>query len=150
MISGEHLTMANGHEWRQGARDVESEVEESTGNLFVDQFLVAFAFGRRLTPALSDMSWRRFHVSAGTSADRAAVWFGVSVAVEFSKQQDERKGIADKDVLHPPGEGTAGQDGVQSQHDAGRELDLCEVHRRQESELRIVSVSKKGVIFCLA
>lgn len=53
-----------------------------------------------------------------------AATVGVGLAVKVAEEKDEGEGVANKDVLHPSGERTSGQDGIQSQDDAGRELNL--------------------------
>ena len=55
---------------------------------------------------------------------------GVRLAVEVAEQQDEGERVSHEDVLHPSGEGASSQDGVESQHDSRRELDLHELPSR--------------------
>ena len=49
----------------------------------------------------------------------------VGFMVKVAEQQDEGECISDEDILHPTSERAASQDGIQAQHNACRELDLC-------------------------
>lgn len=70
-------------------------------------------------------------MTPGSRPNWTGLGFGVGFAVEVAEQEDEGERIADEHVLHPPREPTSGQDGIQSQDDASRELDLRDKDTRR-------------------